>query len=324
MARILFNPNLIECPDFASPTYAATRAPLINEVTTEEVAIQLLKDIWKAGNEAEKVRWQAQSDQDDALRADQLRIQSEADDLRVQAEIEEAEALRKDDLKKNKIKYIPIPDRDVPSVAPVFASNFAVRKLEKGLFVEMWYYTNAGLDEALRNSSAMDDEAMTMLRLPNGSTSWVPASARAANSVLDDKNILWEDFCQAAPCMVLAMEEANWPKERVKMLAQFWGQLQVHEFRSSRDPLDQKTLIVYQAEQRRAWHHAISSPQGAYNISRINEDIIRKTRDKVYWEDRRHKDLERDYRVSNSILPLVRNLTNVYVLISILFCSLVF
>ena len=30
-------------------------------------------------------------------------------------------------------------------------------------------------------------------------------------------------------------------------------------------------LLVYQAEQRRLWHLAISSPQGAYNLSRIND-----------------------------------------------------
>ena len=130
----------------------------------------------------------------------------------------------------------------------VTASNFAIRKMEKGLFVELWYYTNAGLDEAFRNSNTTDDEAMVMLCLPNGTTSWVPAAAtRMASGVIEDKNILWEDFCQAVPHMIAAMEEADWPQERVAMLAKFWGNLQVHEFRSSRDPLGQKALIVWTA-----------------------------------------------------------------------------
>lgn len=170
--------------------------------------------------------------------------------------------------------------------------------MEKGLYVELWYYTNAGLDDALRSSNTTDDEAMVMLRQSNGTTSWVPAaSARNAARVTDDKDILWEDFCQAAPRMIVAMEEADWPQDRVTILAKFWGNLQVHELRSSRDPLDQKTLIVYQAEQRRLWHLAISSPHGAYNLSRINEEIMRKTRERVYWDDRKLKDNERDYRV---------------------------
>jgi hypothetical protein len=298
MPRILSDPSLLECPDFASPTYAASRAPLVNDNTSEEQAILFLKAVWTAGNEADRARWQLQDEEDEVLRTEQLRVRAEAETLKAQLDIEEAEALKKEEMKKNKSKYIPIPDRDVPSVARVIASNYATRKMEKGLYVELWYYTNAGLEEAVRSSNTVDDEAMTMLRLPNGSTSWVPAaSARTAASVTEDKNILWEDFCQAAPRMIVAMEETDWPHDRVAMLAKFWGNLQIHEYRSSRDPLDQKTLIVYQAEQRRLWHLAISSPQGAYNLSRINEEIMRKTREKVYWDDRRLKDYQRDFRV---------------------------
>ena len=94
---------------------------------------------------------------------------------------------------------------------------------------------------------------------------------RRSNKVIDDKDILWEDFCKAVPRMLLAMEEADWPVERIIMLASFWANLQVHELRSSRDPVDQKTLLLYQAQQRRLWHLAIPSPRGAYNISVIDE-----------------------------------------------------
>ncbi|KAF8802318.1 hypothetical protein BYT27DRAFT_7215415 [Phlegmacium glaucopus] len=276
MPRIQLDPELSECPDFTSPIYAAAREPFINPNTTEDQAIQFLKDIWKAGNEADKVRWRQQSDDDAAALTEQRRLQSEADLLKVQARVDEEENLRKEEIKRNKSKYIPIPDRDVPTIAPVVASNYAIRKMEKGLYVELWYYTNAGLDEASRSSNTADDEAMVMLRLPDGVTSWVPAaSARTASGVVDDKDLPWEDFCQAAPRMIVAMEEADWPQDRVTMLAKFWGNLQVHEFRSSRDPLDQKALIVYQAEQRRLWHLAISSPRGAYNLSRINDEAER-------------------------------------------------
>ena len=298
MQRILSDPGLLECPDYASLTYAAARAPLVNNGTTEEQAIQFLRGVWSAGNEADKVRWQLQNEEDEVLRTEQLRLQSEAEVLKAQGEIEEAEALRREEVKRNKAKYLPIPHRDVPSIARVVASNYAVRKMEKGLYVELWYYTNAGLDEAFRNANTIDDESMVMVRLSDGSTSWVPAaSARNSSGVIEDKNILWEDFCQAAPRMIVAMEEADWPQERVAMLAKFWGNLQIHEFRSSRDPLDQRTLIVYQAEQRRLWHLAITSPQGAYDLARINEEVMKKTRDKVYWDDRRVKDFQRDFRV---------------------------
>ena len=170
MPRVLSDPALLECPDFASPTYAAARAPLINPDVTEEQAIQFLRGIWSAGNEADKLRWQAQNNEDQALNAEQAHIQKEADDLKAQAEIDEADTIRRDEVKKNKSKYIPIPDRDVPNIARVVASNYASRKMQKGLYVELWYYTNAGIDEAFCNANTVDDEAMMMMRLPNGST----------------------------------------------------------------------------------------------------------------------------------------------------------
>jgi len=96
---------------------------------------------------------------------------------------------------------------------------------------------------------------------PNGSTSWIPAaSAATASGIINDKDIPWEDLCQAAPRMIVTMEEADWLQDHVTMLAKFWGNLQVHKLQSLRDSLDQKTVIVYQAEQRRLWHLAITSP----------------------------------------------------------------
>ncbi|KAF8801475.1 hypothetical protein BYT27DRAFT_7036627, partial [Phlegmacium glaucopus] len=162
MPRLQFDPELSECPDFASPIYAAARDPFVNLNTTEEQAVQFLKDIWHAGNDADKVRWQQQSDDDAAALADNRRLQSEEDALRVQTTIDKEENLRKEEMKKNKMKYIPIPDRDVPTIAPVIASNYATRKMEKGLYVELWYYTNSGLDEAFRGLNTTDDEAMVM------------------------------------------------------------------------------------------------------------------------------------------------------------------
>src|SRR6266478_2425365 len=104
MPRIQLDPGLSECPDFASVIYAAARAPFINPTTTEEQAIQFLKDIWTAGNKADKVRWQQQIDDDAAALTERRRLQLEADTLRYQAEIVEAESLRKEEMKKNKTK----------------------------------------------------------------------------------------------------------------------------------------------------------------------------------------------------------------------------
>ena len=55
----------------------------------------------------DKIRWQLQADEEDAVISEHQRIQVETEDLRIQNESEEAETLRKDEMKKNKSKYLP-------------------------------------------------------------------------------------------------------------------------------------------------------------------------------------------------------------------------
>lgn len=62
----------------------------------------------------DKVSWKLQVDEDGALHLDQVWLKEEANALRVQNELQEADMLRKEELKKNKSKYLPILDRDVP------------------------------------------------------------------------------------------------------------------------------------------------------------------------------------------------------------------
>ncbi|KAI0919217.1 hypothetical protein AcW1_009328 [Taiwanofungus camphoratus] len=304
MQRLLSDPSEAQCPDYASPRYAATRASCINANTTEAQAIQLLINIWHEANQVDRQQWQNQLDEQAAILENHIHLAEEAETHRREAAKIEEEATRKEELKKNKGKYIPIPDRDAPIITPVLPATYAVRKMEKGLYVEMYYYTNKGLDEAINVTGTIDDEAMVLQQNANGTTAWVPAAAtRDAHGVIDDKDLVWEDFCQAVPRMILAMEQAGWLAERVLMVATFWGNLQIHPMRSSRDPLDQKTLLLYQAEQRKLWHMAIPSAQGAWNLSRISEEILEKTRARVYWEDRRQKDNQRDLYVHNIHMP---------------------
>ena len=177
MPRIQIDPGLLECPDFSSDIYTAACAPFVNETTTEEQAIQLLKALWTAGNDADKVKWQQQIIDDDLALMETHQLQAEADAVIAQAEVDEAETLRKEEMKKNKTKYLPIPDRDVPTISPVIASNYTIRKMEKGLYIEIGYYTNAGLDDALHSSNTVDNKAMVMLCQSNSSTSWVLAAS---------------------------------------------------------------------------------------------------------------------------------------------------
>ena len=166
--------------------------------------------------------------------------------------------------------------------------------MDKGDCVPLWYYTNKGLENVLATYNSTDNDALTLFCRPDGSTSLIPASStKESKGVVEDHDLEWEDFCIAAPQMIEAMGRANWPHKCIQMMAHFWDNLQEHSFRSSGAPFEQKTLLVYQAEQRKLWHIAITSAHLGYNLSTINEVLLRDTKEQLFWEDRVQAEADR-------------------------------
>ncbi|KAG1851420.1 hypothetical protein DFJ58DRAFT_886304 [Suillus subalutaceus] len=256
MLRIRNNPNLNICPDYVSEVFANIRAQLVNENTTEVQAMQLLRNIWEANNNAIKVLWQRQVDEDEEQEEQRQRLDKEEQERLNQERINEEEVACKEERKKNKHKFIPILEAGIPNDPANTPCSYALKKLDKGDYVELWYFTNDGLDEA-NLKKTIDDDAMILSTLADRSTVWVSsASTRSACAVVNDEDLPFEEFCQVCPRFLKTIEEADWPEDRVRMMAHFWMNIQVHKFCALRDPLAQKTLLVYQAEQRRSWHAA--------------------------------------------------------------------
>ena len=103
--------------------------------------------------------------------------------------------------------------------------------MDKGDCVPLWYYTNKGLKNALSTYNSTDDDTLSLLRGPDGSTSLIPASStKESKGVVNDQDLDWEDFCIAAPQMIEAMGRASLPPEHIQMMSNFWASLQEHPF----------------------------------------------------------------------------------------------
>lgn len=129
---------------------------------------------------------------------------------------------------------------------------------------------------------------MVVVQNEDGTPSW-QTSAQPSRAALDDEDLSWEAFCNACPRLVKAAAAAQWTDERVDILAGFFGGILSHTWRGSRDPLQQQTLQVYMAEQRRLWHVALANDAG-YNLSIINDRILDTTYHRVYAQDRARLD----------------------------------
>lgn len=297
MQRLHSDPSLLICPDFLTDTYQTSRASLVTPTITEEQAADLLRTVWVTTNNALRVQWQQQLVEDECLQAEQRRLAEEAAE-RVQQTLRlEEETTKADERKKNRSKHLPIPMRPRPDATDdeVLVSDFALRKIDKGHYVELYYWTNLGIQDAHSTYRTRDDEGLLHTTTADGTTMWVTAAgAKPSSAVIADRNLSTVEFAQAVPRMISALEEYDWPVQRVSMLARFWGAVMLHRYWNSIDPIAQR---IYQEEQRRAWHNAIPLPKGAWDISIIDDAALLRTYDRVF-RDTRRQDLAVDRTVS--------------------------
>ncbi|KAG2062339.1 hypothetical protein BDR06DRAFT_1001423 [Suillus hirtellus] len=155
-----------------------------------------------------------------------------------------------------------------------FVSEFAVRKIDKGHFVELYYWMNTGLKEALFLYSTRDDEGLIPSK-QDGATVWISTTAsKPSKHVVPDRFLLPIDFAQAVPHIVAALEECDWPNQHVIMMARFWAAIMMHRYWNSNDQIAQRALMIYQEEQQRARHNAIALGNGAWDLSIVNDTVL--------------------------------------------------
>jgi hypothetical protein len=211
-------------------------------------------------------------------------------------------------LRRTRTSSAPIP---ATHALIILTNEFALRKLDKGQYVELYYWTNKGLEDARLNYRTLDDESMVPTAGPDGSTTWITASAaRPASSVIPDHSLTPTDFAHAVPRAIASLKKRGWDDNRVRMLASFWGGLMFHRYWSSPSPLEQRALLTYQDEQRRAWHQAIPLTDGAWDISILDHGEISEILDRLYREDRQRRD--HDMGMYKHLFPLTH--TNITLL----------
>ena len=266
MPHLLVDPNTTQCPNYSLDIYHTVRVPFVTPDSDHHQAAIILTTVWGAQNTVKKQQWQDQLNQDAAEVDERRQEREEIKRVRQEELDKEKEEQHKDERKKNKSKFVPILARGVPTTPLIIVSALATRRMDKGDYIPLWYFTNSSLDDTAKAFSIFEEDALSLIKRDDGSTSLVPTlSSKESRSVVEDCKLSWDDFCIAAPHMILVMSQSEWPPDRITMMTEFWTHINTHPFRSSRDPLDRSTLPLYQAEQRKLWHQAINSPGHRYD-----------------------------------------------------------
>ncbi|KAG1824530.1 uncharacterized protein BJ212DRAFT_1475838 [Suillus subaureus] len=286
MNRLHSDLSLLVCPDFTSDQHHASHTPFVSTTVTNAQAAESLKVVWVATNDDLCVQWQQQVVEDEHLRAEQEHLAGEESLCLQQAHQLEEETACLDERKKNKFKHTEILMQPRPDTNEdeAFVSDFALWKIDKGQFVELYYWTNDSLDETLAPQNTQDDEGLIPSE-QNGATVWLStAASKPSKHVVPDQLLLPANFAQAIPRIVADLEKHDWPEQCILMLARFWGAIMTHRYWNSNDKITQQVLMVYQEEQCRSWHNAVALGTGAWDLSIISDVVLARLFDCIMRE----------------------------------------
>ncbi|KIN95639.1 hypothetical protein M404DRAFT_34013 [Pisolithus tinctorius Marx 270] len=186
--------NQVVCPDFSTEEYNEAHLQLVSDTIDNEQVAQILGSLWEIHNNKEKAQWAIQ-------RAEKARRVQEANEQAVEEHAEEQhcaceeeEAACLEEQKKYKAKFMPICNVKAPNGPVNIPAPYVSRKLLKGDYCELYFFTNASLAEAESFNPSVNDEALTLLKADNGQRLWVPASTtRDKSSVIKDEDLTWDN-----------------------------------------------------------------------------------------------------------------------------------
>ena len=277
------NPHEAVVPDFASEEHADGRAAIMGRGFNNSQAAAALRQLWLIINVKAQQEW------DRALAAEEERAEVNrqlaevAELLLCQQALAEKEAATTDDKKKHQNKFVPVPNAKVPLELVPLPAKYVLKQMEMSGYVELYYFTNKGISEAEEVATAAGNGSLVWKLGNDGSHSLVKASTGKRglkNDPFPDEKLTWEQFFEATPCMIKSMVRFQWPEDHVDMFRKLWLGMQKHQFRTSTDMFSKEALLVYQAKQRRLWHHTIGTLFG-FSLTEIEEELLKRTRDEL-------------------------------------------
>ncbi|EKM75246.1 hypothetical protein AGABI1DRAFT_95000 [Agaricus bisporus var. burnettii JB137-S8] len=287
------------CPDFRSEAFAVIREALIaGNNYSEEEAVETLVDSWNRDHENRILRWDRQQhDEREREAAEEVdapnreprppptpepparrdasapapgrdRTPSPAPS---QLEVPEASPAPERKRKLNPIQQgLRVSSSRIPQ-----PSAYALKKLRNFDYVELWYFTEKGCEEAHDATSSTPNDVFTLSKVAGTLALRSLDASTASRAAVPDERLSWRDVSVAQKLLLHHMKEQGWPESHVSLLAAFFFRLEYHDIRRI-SSLGDQVIVKYQAEVRREWHRLIASPkqQKVFDIADISAERL--------------------------------------------------
>ena len=188
-----------------------------------------------------------------------------------------------------------IEDRVLPS--PL---KFALDKVKRMEYVELWYFTSEGIADASKETSTAADNGYGLLTSDTGEVTFQQIKAtKAARNVIVDESLSWDQIMTARIHLYAAT--AGWPKQHRESLAGLFLSLENLRARNSQSPNFLQALIRYQATARKRWHATLQEGTGTFDVSIVNTTLLSNIENEV--RDKRQDNLDKRASIVLSQFP---------------------
>jgi hypothetical protein len=164
-------------------------------------------------------------------------------------------------------------------------------------YVELWYFTTEGCEEASKATLTADDDIYGFLETGSGLALQLIKVTKASRNAIVDEHLTWEQIMTARHTLITTADRVGWPKTHTRALAELYINLDGLKAAG----YSSRALILYHAVVRRHWHETMKGQGTPFDPSIINENLFDKLADQI--EDRDQEELQRKASILSRSIP---------------------
>jgi hypothetical protein len=107
-------------------------------------------------------------------------------------------------------------------------SDYTLARLRKHKYVELWYFTHAGCEDARLANREAGDETFALTSLNSVMTVKPVGSVSASKNTVSNDKLTWDQIQMVQAVLTEHMEKQGWPQNYICALIKFFINLNLH------------------------------------------------------------------------------------------------
>jgi hypothetical protein len=163
-------------------------------------------------------------------------------------------------------------------------SAYALERLHKFEYIELWYITPEGCNNATMTQHSTADDTFGITKTNSDLIVLKPVTTvQTSCKAIRDEDFTWDQMEIDSSLMLCNQHQVHWPEVATDALSIFWYKLYAHELCSWPD--GQHILLLYQAWACWLWHVALDWKDASFTIGLIDEDLFAKITCEAFYLD---------------------------------------